>query len=112
MPVYEQQNLLRLVTYLSEHPCVDCGEQDLLVLDFDHRDPATKRLAIGSLLRYARWSPLEAEIAKCDVRCANCHRRRTARQFGLAKDRPGTGGSAGAPGIEPRTFRFGDGRSA
>jgi hypothetical protein len=28
---------------LSSHACVDCGETDTLVLEFDHRDRATKR---------------------------------------------------------------------
>ena len=26
----------RLKGYLSEHPCADCGERELLMLDFDH----------------------------------------------------------------------------
>lgn len=85
---YELENLRRLVAYLLEHPCVDCGECDPLVLDFDHRDRSTKRMSVSSLLRYACWAPLEAEIAKCDVRCANCHRRRTAQQFGWRKIAP------------------------
>ena len=83
--VYKAQNLGRLIDYLLAHPCVDCGETDPLVLDFDHRDRSTKRMAVSNLLRYAAWAPLEAETAKCDVRCANCHRRRTARQLGWAK---------------------------
>jgi hypothetical protein len=83
--IYIAENLRRLVDYLLEHPCLDCGEDDLLVLDFDHRDRSSKRMAVGSLLRYASWAALEVEIAKCDVRCANCHRRRTARQLGWRK---------------------------
>ena len=83
--IYKAENLRRLVEYLLDHPCIDCGESDLLVLDFDHRDPATKRMAVGSLLRYGGWPALAAEIAKCDVRCANDHRRRTARQLGWQK---------------------------
>src|ERR1700732_4948458 len=74
--VYRAETLRRLVDYLLLHPCVDCGEADVLVLDFDHRDPATKRLAISSMLEGYSWAQIEAEIAKCDVRCANCHRRR------------------------------------
>jgi L-lysine 2,3-aminomutase len=53
------------------------------VLEFDHRDLATKRLAIAQMIerRYS-WQTIIVEIGKCDVRCANCHRRKTSRQFG------------------------------
>lgn len=76
----------RLWGYLAEHPCVECGEADPLVLEFDHREPAAKRADIYSLIhRCYAWETILAEIAKCDVRCANCHRRRTAEQFGWPK---------------------------
>jgi hypothetical protein len=69
---------LRIRDYLSDHPCVDCGESDPDVLDFDHlRD---KRANVSRLVHVAvSWGAVLAEIAKCEVRCANCHRRRTAR---------------------------------
>jgi hypothetical protein len=43
-------------------------------LDLHHRDPTTKRFTIG---RGRSWSlqNLLTEIEKCDVLCANCHRR-------------------------------------
>lgn len=109
--IHIAENLRRLVAYLLEHPCVDCGESDILVLDFDHRDPGTKRMAVGSLVRYGSWALLEAEIAKCDVRCANDHRRRTARQFAWRKVTIATLGLAGAAGLEPATSPFGAVRS-
>jgi hypothetical protein len=71
--------------YLATHPCIDCGETDLAVLDFDHRDRSTKTAAIAVLIRRGKVAPLLAEIAKCDVRCANDHRRKTAREFGYAR---------------------------
>lgn len=71
--------------YLLEHPCVDCGETDPVVLEFDHR--SDKRSAIVDLMRrHARWEEILQEIEKCDVRCANCHRRRTARTRGYYRE--------------------------
>lgn len=64
--------------YLRHHPCVDCGENDIVVLEFDHVR-GQKRAAISKLASMAVSRALiTAEMAKCDVRCANCHRRRTA----------------------------------
>ena len=66
-----------LLEYFATHPCVDCGESDPLVLDFDHlRD---KKFSIGHELHARSWRSILAEIEKCEVVCANCHRRRTAR---------------------------------
>jgi hypothetical protein len=69
-----------LLTFFQEHPCIDCGETDAVVLEFDHlRD---KRFDIGQSLPYRSWQSILDEIAKCEVVCANCHRRRTARRRG------------------------------
>lgn len=69
---------------LLAHPCVDCGETDPVVLEFDHRSDKSDN--IGSMLRHGTSTEtMEREIAKCDVRCANCHRRKTAKQFGWWK---------------------------
>lgn len=87
-------NRQRLYDYLVAHPCVDCGEADVLVLEFDHRDPKTKSRDIGFMAARKPWKLVLAEIAKCDVRCVNCHRRRTARQFDWAKARAAAPASA------------------
>ena len=70
--------------FLLGHPCVDCGEPDPIVLEFDHWDPGLKTTSVSLMLSDYTWPRIQVEIAKCEVRCANCHRRRTARQFGWA----------------------------
>ena len=67
--------------YLLEHSCVDCDEEDPVVLDFDHVR-GKKRGSISRLITHDSLNTLKKEIAKCDVRCSNCHRRKTAKQFG------------------------------
>lgn len=79
------ENRQEVLAYLRTHPCVDCGIVDPLVLEFDHRDPTGKLTEIGKMMVNKRWPRVRAEIDKCDVRCVNCHRRKTARDFGWAK---------------------------
>jgi hypothetical protein len=67
---------------LSTHPCVDCGETDP---EFDHRDGVEKVETIAYLRAKDDRKSLLTEIDKCDVRCSNCHSRRTAKQFGRSK---------------------------
>lgn len=69
----------QLVQYLSSHPCVDCGERDPVVLEFDHI--VEKIDDIATLVsRGFSWRSISQEIEKCEVRCANCHRRVTAKR--------------------------------
>lgn len=73
-----------LVAFLSENPCVDCGESDPIVLDFDHRDGELKSFNIGDARRSGySLASVQSEVAKCDIRCANCHRRITYRRGGF-----------------------------
>ena len=79
---YIARNVRHLWDYLLSHPCVDCGEADPVVLEFDH----VRGNKVASLSNMAQRqfsiAKLDAEIAKCEVRCANCHKRKTAREQG------------------------------
>ena len=74
---YRARNRRGVTAYLCSHHCVDCGEGDVRVLEFDHVR-GIKESDISTLVRVgAAWQRIVREIAKCEVRCANCHRRRT-----------------------------------
>jgi hypothetical protein len=82
----KEVNRERLYEYFLSHPCVDCGESDPRVLEFDHQ--RDKTATISSLLCSGYgWERIVEEIDKCEVRCANCHRRKTAIDFGYYKHR-------------------------
>ena len=67
------------------HPCVDCGESDIVVLEFDHlRD---KTANVSYLISTGEIPRIKEEIAKCEVVCANCHRRRTSERGGWYRSR-------------------------
>ncbi len=69
--------------HLERSGCCECGTSDPRVLDFDHRDPAEKDFQISQALSGSyTLARVQKEAGKCDVRCANCHRLRTAEQFG------------------------------
>ncbi len=74
-----------VAAYLREHPCVDCGIADIIVLEFDHVI-GSKRAGVSQLQHApASLRTVQLEVKKCVVRCANCHRRRTSRSW-LAGD--------------------------
>jgi hypothetical protein len=72
-----------IVEFFRTRPCVDCGETDPVVLEFDH--VGNKLFDISKGLRDRSWQTVLDEIAKCEVVCANCHRRRTARRGRFAR---------------------------
>ena len=76
----------RINRYKLEHGCIDCGyAEHAVALDFDHRDPDLKIANVSSLM-WAPWDRIVAELEKCDVRCACCHRVKTH----VRRIRPGT----------------------
>jgi hypothetical protein len=82
MTRYRARNRANVDEYLSSHPCVDCGEPDVRVLEFDHVR-GQKEGNVGDLVGEGlAWQRILSEISKCEVRCANCHRRKTVQQFG------------------------------
>jgi hypothetical protein len=72
-----------IVELFRERPCIDCGETDPLVLEFDHIGPKNFNIAKG--LPNNNWQAVLDEIATCEVVCANCHRRRTSLRGGFAR---------------------------
>ncbi len=82
---HRELNRREVLSYLATHPCIDCGITNAVVLEFDHRDPSSKLTEVSRMISSKRWPRVMAEIEKCDVRCINCHRRKTARDFGWSK---------------------------
>jgi len=72
-----------LVDFLSRHPCVDCGEDDPIVLEFDHLSDKVFNISTG--VRDRAWAAVLEEMDKCEVVCANCHRRRSATRGGYLR---------------------------
>lgn len=65
---------LWLLEMCGSTKCIYCGESHPACLDFHHRDAAEKEFVIASAKTKNR-EILLAEIKKCDVVCANCHRK-------------------------------------
>lgn len=69
----------RLFELLCKSECAICGEDDPLVLEFDHL--FGKTADISTLIRSTcSWKKLKREMAKCQILCSNCHKRKTHRE--------------------------------
>jgi hypothetical protein len=67
----------QLDAYKLQAGCTDCGyRKHAVALHFDHRDASLKRADVSKLVACSA-ATVWAEVAKCDVRCANCHAVKT-----------------------------------
>jgi hypothetical protein len=76
-----QTNREKMLVYLQGYACVDCGESDIRCLQFDHVK-GKKTDSIARLMHFYAWKTLEKEMAKCEVRCASCHQKKTVEKAG------------------------------
>lgn len=77
--VRRQNNRSKIIEFLKLASCMDCGIGDWRVLEFDHKDPKTKKFNIADSVCLS-FDSIQNEISKCDIVCANCHRIRTITQ--------------------------------
>lgn len=76
-----ERNREYVLAHLRNNPCTDCGEKDIQTLEFDHIKE--KRYKITDLVRKAySLCVLIEEMSRCEVVCANCHRKRTYKRQG------------------------------
>lgn len=67
--------------FQKERGCADCPEKDPVVLDFDHIDD-NKVMGVSQMVHRGKsLENIKKEIDKCEIRCSNCHRKKTAKDF-------------------------------
>lgn len=71
--------------YKAFYGCQHCGERDASCLDFHHRDASDKEMSVSAIVVSGKGRAYaELEARKCDVVCANCHRKSHHRErYGL-----------------------------
>lgn len=73
---YRKEKRAKFFLWLAERECVVCKESDMRVLEMHHRDPKEKEFTpLRMIERGWAWSKIILELEKCDVLCANCHKR-------------------------------------
>jgi len=78
-----KEKAIKLLLEYVKDGCVDCGEKDFEVLDFDHIEQSNKEYTISYMINNGFGvEKIKNELEKCRVLCSNCHRRRTAKQLG------------------------------
>lgn len=81
-PIYANRNKEYVIEFLKNNPCIDCGESDIEVLQFDHIEMiGDKGKRVGYFIGHS-LEALKKQIALCEIRCGNCHIRRTRVQTG------------------------------
>jgi hypothetical protein len=83
--IYKKKRRIAVLELKMSNPCNICGEADPRVLEFDHIDHKAKNHSIANMVSRGGYSIKNVfkEILKCQVLCANCHRRKTACELGF-----------------------------
>lgn len=69
----------KYIQLLKSKPCTDCHRlYPYYVMQFDHLH--SKEMSIATLVNYNNRAKINAELAKCELVCANCHAERTHRR--------------------------------
>jgi hypothetical protein len=98
-----RRNIEWLYSYLSASTCADCGLADPLVLEFDHVGLKRRNVTTMAWDGYGQ-DAIQIEMNKCEIRCANCHRRKTFAERNAFRHRSATPDEAPAtldPGLPP-----------
>ena len=62
--------------YRKKLKCIKCGENHISCLEFHHKNPKNKEYNVSSITSGTYGiETIMKEIKKCDVLCANCHRK-------------------------------------
>lgn len=79
-----RDELRRALEDIKKVPCKDCGGRfPSCAMDFDHLEKGSKEHSIAQMVQYGyALETVLAEIAKCEIVCANCHRVRTHKRDG------------------------------
>jgi hypothetical protein len=89
MPMRQKENVEYLNKIKREGKCADCGEDNYILLQFHHRE-GREKYRVYAFTRFG-LARLKAEIAKCDLLCANCHiKRHHAENSGYFSQRKDT----------------------
>lgn len=72
--VKHAEKTIRINEYKASCGCAKCDEREPVCLEFHHLDPSEKDFVISTSATRS-WEKVEAEMLKCVVLCANCHRK-------------------------------------
>ncbi len=77
-----RKNTYKFLMEYAKDGCVLCSEKEFCCLEFDHLDRSTKTFSIFEMISNGfSLEKIKTELTKCQILCANCHRKRTAQQF-------------------------------
>ena len=68
------RNKAYVKSYLESKSCIDCGNSDIRVLEFDHINDDKLYDVSYMVTKAYRLDLIKQEIEKCEIRCCNCHR--------------------------------------